>query len=185
MGGWSPGGKMVVNHGTFGVQLWICSWQKASFQWWMFSPLKPSQSCGHWPYDHSGRYHHFCWVPSNSQTWQLKSHIYRWFSHFNSPPFMQAFPATFDCWKVKCHFCRWHTFHSHGPGIISHLYGEADDIPVQPPNVPGPLGKWGSVFFFWVGRSIVEVESLADYYWCMGSYGGELVKLTVKLVKPI
>ena len=50
VGGWSPGGKMVVNHRTFGVQLWICSWQKASFQWWMFSPLKPSQSCGNWPY---------------------------------------------------------------------------------------------------------------------------------------
>ena len=26
-------------------------------------------------------------------------------------------------------------------GIISHLYGEADDIPVEPPNVPGPGGS--------------------------------------------
>lgn len=24
------------------------------------------------------------------------------------------------------------------PAIISHLYGEAEDIPVEPPNVPGP-----------------------------------------------
>ena len=39
---------------------------------------------------------------------------------------------------------------SAAPAIISHLYGEADDIPVEPPNVPGMLV--GTAF----GRSLLR-----------------------------